>query len=244
MPFNVLLLPLLGGYVFITHWNRTRYATTRHSGERLLLHAALAGSFFLVFGYLVTRLLIRLVPELGLWWRGLVPFPYSGSALIAFASAVAAPSVLNGLLGSNAKDEASRAIAHSGNFLEEVLARSVRRVKPVSVTLKSGKAYIGFVTNTVSPGVDRQHIALLPLQSGFRQAADHRLVLNTEYTAVYERIIRENGSSTAELDESMKDFIIVVPVGEVQSVNIFDPAIYPIFQETSQPRADAVDSAA
>jgi len=46
MPFNVLLLPLLGGYLFLTHWNRTRFDTKRYSGERLIFHAAVAGVVF------------------------------------------------------------------------------------------------------------------------------------------------------------------------------------------------------
>jgi hypothetical protein len=32
MPFNVLLLPLLGGYFFITRWLPTRFATKRYTG--------------------------------------------------------------------------------------------------------------------------------------------------------------------------------------------------------------------
>jgi len=51
VPFNVLLLPLLGGYVFITYWNHTRFSARRYSGERLLIHAALAGVFLLVVSY-------------------------------------------------------------------------------------------------------------------------------------------------------------------------------------------------
>ena len=46
MPFNVLLLPLLGGYVFITYWNYTRFSARRYAGERLLINAALAGVGF------------------------------------------------------------------------------------------------------------------------------------------------------------------------------------------------------
>ncbi|MGI8617514.1 MAG: hypothetical protein ACR2L6_00290 [Gemmatimonadaceae bacterium] len=55
MPFNVLLLPLLGGYVFITKWNKTRFDAKRYSGERLIFHAAIAGVAFLIVAYLLTR---------------------------------------------------------------------------------------------------------------------------------------------------------------------------------------------
>jgi NADH:ubiquinone oxidoreductase subunit 4 (subunit M) len=61
MPFNVLLLPLLGGFALVTRWNYTRYRTKRYSGERLIFYAAIAGIFLLVAAFL-TILMIA--------WRG------------------------------------------------------------------------------------------------------------------------------------------------------------------------------
>jgi membrane-associated protease RseP (regulator of RpoE activity) len=60
MPFNVLLLPLLGGYLFLTHWNRTRFDTNRYSGERLIFHSAAAGVIFLLLSFIFVTA-IRLV---------------------------------------------------------------------------------------------------------------------------------------------------------------------------------------
>lgn len=87
MPFNVLLLPLLGGYVFISYWNHTRFDAKRYSGERLIFHAAIAGVAFLVLAFAITRLLILWKPELHAWWRQLVPFAYTGTSLLAFTLA-------------------------------------------------------------------------------------------------------------------------------------------------------------
>ncbi len=84
MPFNVLLLPLLGGYVFISQWNRTRFDARRYSGERLLLHAALAGVWFLLIAFVVTRLAILVGPATYAHWRALVPFEYTGTSFLAF----------------------------------------------------------------------------------------------------------------------------------------------------------------
>lgn len=61
MPFNVLLLPLLGGYIFITKWNRTRFNTKRYSGERLIFHAPVAGVLFLAASLTVVRPMIPVV---------------------------------------------------------------------------------------------------------------------------------------------------------------------------------------
>lgn len=226
MPFNVLLLPLLGGYVFLRYWNRTRVSSRRYSGERLLLHAAISGILFLVAAFLATRAMLWIYPGLGTWWRRTVPFPYSGTALLAFAIGAVLWLPLNWLSrGPAAADD--RVIDQTGDYLERLLVRAIRRTKPVSATLKSGKTYIGFVVGNADPAFDRRFISLLPLHSGF-QNTEHELVINTDYTRVYERI-SDGRTPEPELDELMKDFIIVLPVGEIQSVNIFDREAYRLF---------------
>jgi hypothetical protein len=228
MPFNVLLLPLLGGYVFLRQWNHTRFSSRRYSGERLLFHAALAGIVFLIGAFLITRILIWSLPGVGVWWRSTVPFAYSGSAFGAFLLGAFLWFPLNWFSASE-ETAADKVVEETGDYLETLLVRAIRRTKPVSVTLKSGKAYIGFVTGNFNPSFDRRFISLLPLQSGFRNE-QHALVINTDYARVYERI-NEEGRPEPELDELMKDFIIVLPVGEIQSVNIFDRDAYRLFNE-------------
>jgi hypothetical protein len=41
MAFNALLLPLVGDFLFISLWNRTKYIASRSGGQRLLLESAL-----------------------------------------------------------------------------------------------------------------------------------------------------------------------------------------------------------
>ena len=91
MPFNVLLLPLLGGYFFITHWLPTRFATKRYAGERLLFHAAAAGLVWLVAAFLGVTLLNSLSPSVGVEWKKLVPFRYAGTSLLAFLGGAPGP---------------------------------------------------------------------------------------------------------------------------------------------------------
>ena len=226
MPFNVLLLPLLGGYVFLRYWDRTRFSSRRYSGERLLFHAAIAGILFLAAAFITTRLVLWIDPAVGARWRQAVPFPYSGTALLAFTIGAVLWMPLN-WMSRGTTAAADRVIDQTGDYLERLLVRAIRRTKPVSATLKSGKAYIGFVVGNVDPAFDRRFISLLPLQSGYR-TGEHELVINTDYTPVYERITAQ-GRREPELDELMKDFIIVLPVSEIQSVNIFDREAHRLF---------------
>lgn len=48
MPFNLLLLPLLGGFIFFSKWNRSRYYGLRSDGYRLILYSAITGAVFFV----------------------------------------------------------------------------------------------------------------------------------------------------------------------------------------------------
>ena len=80
MPFNVLLLPLLGGYIFLTHWNRTRFNTKRYSGERLLFHAAIAGVVLLCLSFIVVSVIRYCWPQAYPVWRQIVPFHYTGTS--------------------------------------------------------------------------------------------------------------------------------------------------------------------
>jgi len=53
MPYNILLLPLLGGFLFINFWDRTRWHARRAEKDRLLIFAALAGLLCLNLSYLI-----------------------------------------------------------------------------------------------------------------------------------------------------------------------------------------------
>lgn len=117
MPFNVLLLPLLGGYVFISHWNHTRFDARRYSGERLIFHAAIAGAVFLGVAFVVTRMVILWKPGLYVWWRQLVPFGYTGTSLLAFALAALTWIPLNRFV-SDRDTEQGKAVEQWGDYLE------------------------------------------------------------------------------------------------------------------------------
>src|SRR5262245_50867493 len=56
---SVLFLPLLGGYLFFTHFNATRYAASAFPVQRLIFPSASYGLAFLLIA-LALRLLVRM----------------------------------------------------------------------------------------------------------------------------------------------------------------------------------------
>jgi hypothetical protein len=226
MPFNVLLLPLLGGYVFITYWNYTRFSSRRYSGERLLIHAALAGVFLLILSYTLVSLTSAKWPNLASTWHGWVPFAHSGSSLGALLLGATLWWPLN--LVFTKETELRRTIADWNDYLEELLTDALEDTRQVSVTLNNGKVYVGFVVRTFDPAYDRKYIVILPTMSGYRAATTHRLIFDTDYTRVYQSLMGEDES---RIVRGVDDFQIVVPVSQVISANLFDWEAYQRFNE-------------
>ncbi|MBD0319442.1 MAG: hypothetical protein ICV87_03850 [Gemmatimonadetes bacterium] len=228
MPFNVLLLPLLGGFALVTRWNYTRFKTKRYSGERLIFYAAIAGVFLLMGAFLVVRTVALLLPGLQASWHRAVPFAYAGTSLLAFFLGLTGGAVLN-LFTS--RDAAVRAVVEEWNdFLELLLDEAISKTSMVSLTLKSGKVYVGFITSNFDPAYDRKYIRLWPILSGYRDSETQEMKITTNYSLVYAEM-DSSGTNPAVVD----DFQVIVPVGEVQSANLFDPRTYDLFNPQSDP---------
>ncbi|CAN5282765.1 hypothetical protein BH24GEM2_BH24GEM2_08000 [soil metagenome] len=224
MPFNVLLLPLLGGYVFVTHWNRTRFSTRRYSGERLIFHSAIAGVVFLVIAFLIVRGIHSAQPVLARQWRSYVPFPYTGTSSLAFFLGCSSWWLAN--LVFTAEKEAVRAITIWHDYLEVLLNRALTNADLVSITTRSRKVYVGFVLTNFDPKFERKYLTIIPTLSGYRSEHDLQLHFTTSYLKVYQQILNPNPIKVAR---DADKFQIVIPVAEVVSLNLFDPAAYDLF---------------
>jgi hypothetical protein len=147
MPFNLLLLPLLGGFLFFSHWYRTAYFAKRQDKERLLLYSSLWGLLFLAASLLASTLIpyFPKLVELRRWWAFNTPaIEYSGISSFAFLLAMLTLGILNIAKSREAeKREGERVLMTYGGQLEKLLYRSLVEKKRVMVTLKNGKVYIG-----------------------------------------------------------------------------------------------------
>jgi len=83
MPFNLLLLPLLAGYLFLAKSHIRSYATSQLQKEQLLLAAAWYGLWLLTFSRIavVGLLSTEAGTALGEFVHTIAPFPYIGTSL-------------------------------------------------------------------------------------------------------------------------------------------------------------------
>lgn len=136
------------------------------------------------------------------------------------------------------------------------LARRLKSDRLVSISVKNGKVYVGHLISSFDPVYGVQSLTLLRSYSGHRDKETLAFHLDIDYeqvleetfeksvTATRRRIREENpGLSEDEIEERTKDeseewnrqgeevdrltaLEIVIPVSEIQSVNIFDESIY------------------
>jgi hypothetical protein len=220
MPFNLLLLPLLGGFLFFSHWYRTAYFAKRQDKERLLLYSSLWGLLFLAAS-LIASTVIPCFPklvELRRWWAfNTPPIQYSGISSFAFLLSISSLGVLNLLKSSEAeKKVGERVILQHGGQLEKLLYRSLIEKKRVMVTLKNGKVYIGRVTISLTPERDKDFL-LLPVKSGYREGDKQRLVITTHYDEAYSQIEEHE----PEYLNMIADFGVVIPISEVLTASLY-----------------------
>lgn len=234
MPFNLFLLPLLGGYIFIINWNQTKYKAARYSGNRLTLTASIAGTVFLLLAISLVGIGQFYGFSLNQLWQSWIEIEYFDISIIAFLLGGLTWLPLN--LVTDAEYHRIKAIKSQNDVFEILCDQAIRETKLLLFTLKSGKVYIGITTVAYNPGVDRKYIQLLPFFSGYRKEEDKTLVLTTSYLQADEAMTQERSQPNSpsgdrpvepvEIGDDAETFEVVLPVVEIQSASRFDITRY------------------
>jgi hypothetical protein len=233
MPYNLLLLPLMGGFLFFYGAYLLRFYAQRLDGYKLLFFVAIAGTCLATVARLLIVALIR-TPTGGWlesWWNAFSPFPYSGASALAFLLGPLAAAGVNLFVGKEkAKDIEIR---RHGNALIQLLHRAEREKLLIAITLASRKWYVGWVAESPNLRPDEKYFRLLPFTSGYRD----KDTLETYRTVFYEDALTQGNASA-------KEFVMILPLEGVQVANLFDPDVYDeYFAESDNNGADLPDSA-
>ena len=235
-----LLLPLIGGNLFVRGYNGIRYKAAREDGHRFYFRVAYHGVLLFVFSAVVVMLLDRLLSGQAwfIWIRdvftdripGLLKEPGNAASHLGFLMACTlsvalgrlTPVLLN--LALTVRNEQALWEAAAENELEEFLLDALAQVKSIAVTLTTGKVYVGNVLTTPEPRTERKVIALLPLMSGFRDDDGGKVVFTTFYDQFY-----PDGDVHAS-----DDFRLILPVDKMASLSFFDVQVYARFNAELQ----------
>jgi hypothetical protein len=215
MPYNLLLLPLLGGFLFIHITHYFRFAAQRLDGYRLLFQTAIAGTLLAV----VARVAIVGIEMTAghypghAFWSRFAPFPYSGTSILSLALGLVFALIVNLFIGPDkAKD---REIRRHGNLMTQLLHLSARERRLVSITLENRKWYVGWVAESPSLYPQEIYFRLLPLTSGYRKPD----TLETVITNSYENVL-------ADPRFPEKELVLTFAVSEIKIANLFNEDVY------------------
>lgn len=240
----LLLLALVGGFLFTYRCHVFSYQAARVEGQRLLFVAAGWAVILLI----ASRLLLLAAPyifaeylvnSVARFWGALVE-PVAGIALPTFFGALVLGPTLAWSVNQFYRPKAAgaRAVQKYGGELEKLLYRAWRDELLVSVNLENRKVYVGWPIFTPDPRRNTEDLRLLPALSGYRSEADLRLNFTTQYFPAYRRI-----ADSPSLGLRAADFAIAIPLSNLVSVNLFSLKVpQSLFQIPSSGEAGSTES--
>ncbi len=218
VPSNLLLLPLLGGFVFLKNCYYYNVRFQRCEGYRVVLESASWGLVFGIGARLATFLLGLLFSLSG--WRVLpghfatiFPFEFAGTGVLAFLFGPALAWLIN-----RKTDEVSArdlAVDQAGDDLIRLCNDALERNPAVMLTLRNRKVYVGDVLATPNLERDQVYVSILPAMSGYRNQADLRVEFTTNYIKLW---------NTGECPR--EGFFTLIPVAAIETSSLFDLDIY------------------
>ena len=188
MPWNLLILPLVSGYFFLTRSHLYRYQYRLLDRQRLLLESVIVASVLLILAYIVTLTARQVIPVNWIEiYEDIRPFPYTGTASLTFLLSLVATYPLNWI--TNKEDYQKKAIRKHGSALDRIILDAIENPQQLCFSLDNGKVYIGYplyVSDLVNSGM----VTLFPFFSGYRNE-NQEITITTFYEDFYNNLLDE-----------------------------------------------------
>ncbi len=253
MPrLDIILLPLLGGYIFLITFNYTRFYHKRIEKNRLIYNSLLTAFGLTGFVYLLDYFIFKnnnyylklcsfetssikeIRDYISVTIDEIMHFTKPGfkQSLFAFIISYPLALLLNKLKIFNKAFSFDYSIMKWGNEYEKLIWNTLGEAddldKLLMVTTKSNKVYIGQITKLSEP-MENTHIIIIPTLSGYREKETQKLIITTDYTNVIENASEDN--ETELLDNKLG---VIIPFTEIVLISRFDFQIFGQFNEPSE----------
>ncbi|MBW8359391.1 MAG: hypothetical protein K0M63_06260 [Weeksellaceae bacterium] len=253
MPrLDIILLPLLGGYLFLITFNYTRFYHKRIEKNRLIYNSLLTAFGLTGIVYLLDFFVFRnnnyylnvctlkspSIKEFRDYFSlkvdEVMHFTKPGfkQSLIAFLISYPLALLLNKLRIFKKDFSFDYTLMKWGNEYEKLIWNTLGEGsdldKLLMVTTKSNKVYIGQITQLSEP-MENTHIIIIPSLSGYREKETQKLIITTDYTTVIEKASEDN--ETELLDNKLG---VIIPFSEIVLISRFDYNIFGQFNESDE----------
>ena len=234
MPYNLLLLPLLGGFLFFFTAHLFRFGAQRLEGYKLLFQSAVVG---VILSFIARLIVLALAAtSAGAWmesrWSVFSPFPFSATSALAMVLGPIAAIILNLFINV---DVAKRIeVRRNGSPLLKLFYRAAKERFLVSVTMDTRKWYVGWILELPSLVPQEKYFRLLPYISGYRDAS----TLETFRTVFYDEVLNTPGVDADEL-------VLTLPIDSVKIAGRFNENFYDeYFAEPEEKEPETTDGTA
>ncbi|MHC5309645.1 hypothetical protein ACYSNM_06180 [Myroides sp. LJL116] len=252
MPrLDLIILPLLAGYIFLFTFNLTKFYNIRVDRQRLIFNSLICTVFLSFFSFLFDFYILKSETFFGLpnpllqcrtYLSKLIDqivgsqnltFGFKQSILILLLSFPLAK-ILN--LVFSRKFAFDYTIRKFGSQLDRLFWFSLMELrdedKLLMITTKSNKVYIGYV-NKISEPLSESYIRIIPNFSGYRDKEKLTIDITTKYTDVIKDYLQKNKKK--EIDDKLG---IIIPASEILIVSKFDAEIFGRFNNSNQDKQD------
>lgn len=217
MPWNLLVLPLVGGYYILTRSHYFRFRQQRLDKQRLIFESILLAVCVLVFTYFIRVVFEYFAADSfcdSMYKYFPIKTPYIGTTSIALVFSIVLTKGSNYFLEPD--DYIKRAIKTVGNEFELLLKSSFVDDILLQITLSNDKVYVGWVKELPIPTISN-YIRIVPTISGYRNT-EKEIEYTTHYLTIYSEYVKEG--RTTNIWDLKSD--LVIDISEIISVSFFD----------------------
>ena len=256
MPrLDLIILPLLAGYIFLFTFNLTKFYNIRVDRQRLIFNSLLCTVFISFFSFLFDFYILKSESFFGynnpllecrtylstlidqIIGNKNLTFGFKHSILILLISFPLAK-ILN--LIFRRKFAFDYTIRKFGSQLDRLFWFSLTELKDedklLMITTKSNKVYIGYV-NKISEPLAESYIRIIPNFSGYRDKEKLTIDITTKYTDVIKYYVENNKKK--EIDQKLG---IIIPASEILIVSKFDSEIFGRFNNGNENKENNLTS--
>ena len=213
MPWNLLIIPLVSGYFFITRSYFFKYKYRLLDRQKLLFESVIAATIFLIISFVLVVLLVPIIPdEYKEQYYDYRPFPYTGTAAFSLVLALITSYLPNLFISKDKSIKA--AIREHGTAFDRLILDAIESPQQICFTLDNGKVYIGY-PKSVSDLVNTGMVSIFPFYSGYRDDK-HDLIITTFYELFYVNLQDDDPKN------DNIDFIQLIAVNKIISAKRFD----------------------
>ncbi len=226
----LMIMPLVGGYWFLSNYNRTKYMAYSYTGYRLFLGSAFFGIIFLICAkFIISALLLtNLIDFISEWF---IPTGFNFESALAMIIGIGSPYLLNFNIYKEKRVNynqkwAKRAAENRGHFLQIRIFEANSKGQLIELAMQNGEVYIGYVR--ILGRLDNEYISLNPCFSGYRDEKTKDLIIMRDYLKVVFGSEEKKGNLESRINHS--NLSVTLKMSDVSTAQLFYPEVYAEFE--------------